>query len=409
MRNSSRLGAVIAALGIFAACGEHPARGGAPTHPSDRPGPPPAQSSLDHHRNERLAQRLALALRRSEVRAALRDALTASPHPEGKVHFQWLALAEGGRLARELADAAGHRPTEVDQDLADAMSLEVYFPIEAHRDQWDGGPDLLVATAIRDGDTPVAFDPEGRRLLLHPDRPPTLPVLALVPAEHRYTGAYPTSAAIWEIWEGDNSQPPVGSSATTGLFMSYAEFVGTFESWFKGKPEFEVHMLGPSGPNTGTLTTLQCAGEQAGGPYWFDQNETTWSGQVLLFSQAQFDRFRSQYPGHALRILVLEDDDTACVIKHNSASLDRMIQAADALYRGRTSGRDTAFSIEKEYKNAKSLWSFITALASWIKTDDDIVGTAIEDVVVGTRWPRANWIVKAENNVTNGGIRLEMR
>jgi hypothetical protein len=32
----------------------------------------------------------------------------------------------------------------------------------------------------------------------------------------------------------------------------------------------------------------------------------------------------------------------------------------------------------------------------------------VEDVVVGQFYPGANWIVKGENNVTNGYIKLEM-
>lgn len=43
-----------------------------------------------------------------------------------------------------------------------------------------------------------------------------------------------------------------------------------------------------------------------------------------------------------------------------------------------------------------------------ITTQDDIVGNAIEDVVAREYFPNANWIVKGENTITNGAIRLEM-
>jgi len=40
---------------------------------------------------------------------------------------------------------------------------------------------------------------------------------------------------------------------------------------------------------------------------------------------------------------------------------------------------------------------------------DEIVGNAVEDVVVGISYPGYNWIVKGENTVTNGWIKLEMK
>ena len=51
----------------------------------------------------------------------------------------------------------------------------------------------------------------------------------------------------------------------------------------------------------------------------------------------------------------------------------------------------------------------LRAAYSFITTQDDLIGNAVEDVVVGQFYPGANWIVKGENNVTNGWIKLEMR
>ena len=46
---------------------------------------------------------------------------------------------------------------------------------------------------------------------------------------------------------------------------------------------------------------------------------------------------------------------------------------------------------------------------SFITTQDDFIGNAVEDVVVGQFYPNANWVIKGENNVTNGWAKLEMR
>ena len=59
----------------------------------------------------------------------------------------------------------------------------MYFPVPAHRAAWTGDENVLVATAERDGDAPVAYDLAGRRIVLSPDTPPSTPVLAVEPAE----------------------------------------------------------------------------------------------------------------------------------------------------------------------------------------------------------------------------------
>lgn len=405
MRITIPLSAALAALVLVGACDDAPLKTtGMPSEGSPAL-VPPSGISAGHARNERLARRLALALGRRDVRSALHVRLQASPHPERKVHFQWLLQADQGRFRRELARGSAEPEDQVAADAEAAMALEVYLPVPAHRTAWAGGPDLLVATAIADGEAPVAFDLRGRRQVLDPDHPPTTPVLALVPAEHRYAGdAFPLVEPDPE--DGDPGQG--GSSLVApGLYMTYASFTSTFEGWLKGNPEFEVHVLGRDG-STDALKSLQCAGEHAGGPYTFDMNDKTWSGSVLLFSQAQLDGFKAQHPGQALRILVVEDDDTACVIKQDKDRLTNLFKLLDAHYRDLTAGRDSVFSFGKIWNRATIFQKIFNALASLIKTNDEIVGNAIQDAVVGQTWPGANWIVKGENNITNGGIALRM-
>jgi hypothetical protein len=47
-------------------------------------------------------------------------------------------------------------------------------------------------------------------------------------------------------------------------------------------------------------------------------------------------------------------------------------------------------------------------VTSFIKTNDELVGNAVEDRVVGTYYPGYNWFVKGEGNATNGWINLVM-
>ncbi|HEX9166844.1 MAG TPA: hypothetical protein VF862_13105, partial [Gemmatimonadales bacterium] len=110
----------------------------------------------------------------------------------------------------------------------------------------------------------------------------------------------------------------------------------------------------------------------------------------------------------ALRILVLEDDDTACQIRTETNVLSTLFKTVDAAYKLWTGGKD-GLSLVKVFEKATALQQALISAASLIKTNDEVVGTAISDQVVGLTWPGANWIVKGEGNITAGGLRLEMR
>ena len=403
MRPVTRIGTALSVLLIAAACSDTPL---VPTRPPDAipsPGAPNAQFSA-RDRQELLARQLALALNSPALRQALLVELDRSPSSEKKVHFQALLAGGQGQFRQALARAGGVDQVTITAEASAAGPLEAYLPVPAHRARWRGGEDLLVATAADDGDTPVAFDLRGRRRLLDPARPPDQPVLALVPAEQPFEGLYPSIGFC----------PPEGcdtgslTTATGGLYMTYASFSQTFESWLKGNPEFEVHILGQDGSGS-TLKSYQCAGEHAGGPYAFDQNAKTWSGSVMLFSQNQFESFQTSHSGQAVRVLVIEDDDGACVIKTDKDQLSNLFKALDAAYQLWTGGKADLLNLTKLFKRATMLQQLYASTAALITTNDDIVGNAIDDDIVGQTWSGTNWIVKGSGNITNGGIKLEMR
>lgn len=406
-----RRAATVAALLALSACGDRPS----PSEPS-RYGPPdisvgeaPSQGvSRLQITNERLARRFALALRDDGFRATVRRSLQTSSLPEGKVHLQRFLDGNRAALRHRLAELAREPQSAINADLAGSPAIEIYLPVPEHRQRWRGDLNVLVATAEWDRDAPVAFDPTGRRVLLDPNHPPATPVIALGRAETKFSEAGLASTQCETCFDpgsgGGAPAPPTG----TGLYMTYAKFAQTFEGWLKGDPEFEVHILGQDG-SSNVMKSYQCAGEMAGGPYRFDQNSTTWSGSVLLFSNAQLDAYKAQHPNQAVRVFVVEDDDGACVIKTDSARVDRMFQQIVATYGDLTGGKDTTIFSVKTFKKAFSVLKLVKSVWSVITTADDVVGTAIEDVVAGEYVPGANWIVKGENTITYGAIRLEMR
>ena len=360
--------------------------------------------------NEELARSFARGLRSPVLRAYLRAKLNASLYREHKVHFQRFLQGDGQHALVTIAAETRAAVGAVAGTAHAAMPLEVYLPVPAHRAAWLGDGRVLVATELRDGDTPVAYDTAGNRYLLDPDTPPAIPVLALVPVETDFSirpGAMMCYERCGGGGGGGGSYGPAAAS-TPGLYMTQAHFTQTFESWLKGSPEFEVHILGQKGQSD-SLTDYQCAGELQPAPYSFDQNDVDWSGSVMLFSQTQLDTYKSTHAGQGVRVFFVEDDDTACQIKVSNDRFSKALAAVDSLTKMRAAGKDTTSSIGGSFISVPSLSRFYNAVASLINTNDDLAGNAVADSVAGEQHAGANWIVKGENNVTNGWINLEMR
>ena len=389
----------VATLILIAACSDR-----AVTPPAETP---IAASAVNAKRPEALARMVAKGLKNPAFRAYLKAQLAASPYREHKLQFGTFLAANGGRALGEIAAENGTTKDALATQAKAAIALEVYFPVPAHRAAWTGDENVLVATALTDDDPPIAFDPEGNRQVLDPTTPPATPVLAVVPVETDFSRP---PAKVIECTDncggtiGDVVPPP---PPAPGLYMTKSHFVQDFEGWLKGSPEFEVHILGQKG-TTDSLYDYQCAGEHAGGPYTFDQNDLDWSGNVLLFSKNQLDQYNAAHPQQNLRIFVVEDDDTACQIKTDVGRAERVFKVVDSLYNNLTGGNDSSTVTVRAYKYAKAATSLWQAIASFFKTNDDLVGTAVEDDIVGATYPGYNWFVKGDNNITNGWINLVM-
>ena len=416
LSHTSRL-AVPAALALLVgglACSDRtPGTGPAPGPAAgSNPGSPGPASPAHPAPPEQLARGLALALADPAFRARVHAELAGSPYREHKLPFQRFLAGDGGIALAAMARGTGRAASDVARDADRAIPLEMYLPVPAHRRAWTGGSDVLVATAIGDHDVPVAFDLRGNRRLLDPEHPPATPVIAVVPVETDFSTKPSALIACLELCGGEGGAGGGGGAPappSPGLYMTKAHFLNDFEGWLKGSPEFEVHILGQKGTSD-SLTDYQCAGETQPAPYYFDQNDLDWSGSVMLFSKSQLDAYHAAHPGQNVRVFVIEDDDTACQIKTSTDLWKEALDAVDAANQVRTAGKDTTSSTgQKTWKFAQAFQKLLSALASLINTNDELVGNAVEDAVVGATYPGYNWIVKGENNVTNGWINLEMK
>jgi hypothetical protein len=375
----------------------------APTDLSEEVAPASQPTAMD-----RLVRRFARAMADPAFRAYVKSQLDQSPVREHKLHFQRFLTASDHRVMREVARLSAESESGIEQDARAAAALEMYLPVPAHRAAWSGGENILVASAERDHENPVAYDVRGHRQVLSAQAPPATPVLAIEPVETDFGPDGTTGFQVDPI-PPPTPPPPPPPSPPSGLYMTYSHFVQDFEGWFKGDPEYEIHIFGQLGQSD-SLTSYQCAGAAASGYYRFDQNDLNWSGSVLLFTQTQLNNYKTAHPNQNFRIIALEDDDTGCVVKLDADRFKNFANTIQVQYPNLTGAKDTTSStLMRWVKRANAIQKILRAAYSFITTHDDLIGNAIEDVVIGQFYPGANWIVKGESNVTNGWIKLQMR
>ena len=360
----------------------------------------PTTAAVEAPPRERLALRLAVALNDPATRAALKRKLDASHAPEGKLQFQALARADQGLLLASLARGNATSVADLLGDLDAARPLELYLPVESHRRAWQGEATLLVATIGRDGEAPVAYDLAGHRRVLSADTPPSVPVLALVPQETDFTGGRPLMAAsCYDLCGSTSTGATSNLSSTAGLYLTTSHFEDSFESWLKGKPEYEYHVYGLVAGSE--AEQLSCTGEHAGGYSTFDQNGPDWSGSAMLLSEQERQRYAAAHPGAPIRIVAYEDDDEACVPRIDGNRVTQLLSAVDAAYKSVTSGKVEPWYV-KGVRAAPSLFNLYSAVRNVITTGDDLIGNAVETSVAGWVPGGANWVLKSDGTRTYG-------
>jgi hypothetical protein len=249
---------VLALAAALAACERPVPTANEETAPLPSVVSPSARSAIERAAMDRLARRLALALADPAFRAALKAELERSPFVEHKLQLQSFLRASNRRALKEVAKLSGTAESAVEADANQAIPLEIYFPVPAHRATWSGGPGLLVASAREDHEAPVAYDVSGRRQVLSPDAPPATPVLAVVPVETDFSPA--GQAAPMECTTcgggggGGTPTPPAG------LYMKYSHFVQDFEG-LRDKPLGQFHPFNdPSSGHGDCIRRAICQG-----------------------------------------------------------------------------------------------------------------------------------------------------
>jgi hypothetical protein len=178
---------------------------------------------------DRLTLRLARALADRDFRESLKAELDRSLFPEHKLPLQGFLNASDHQALKAVARLNAMSEAALEAEAKEAIPLEFYFPVPAHRASWSGAIDLLVASAREDRESPVAYDLSGRRRVLSADTPPSTPVLAVVPVETDF--AHPHGMGKMECTTSCGGGGGTTGSTTPppGLYLTYAHFVQDFE------------------------------------------------------------------------------------------------------------------------------------------------------------------------------------
>ena len=367
--------------------------------------PAPSTPTEERAALSTIARLVAVALDNEPARQHLKSDMRATPFREHKLELApYLRSKDGTPLLDRMARASGGTEAELLSTLAGIRRLEFYMPVAAHRELWTGNAEVLVVSQLTEAEPIVAFDKNGTEVALDRKLAPTQPTLSIVPVETRFDQPMPVigsrnardknGSAIGtlepikfnssDLIACDDACGGGGSniSIPPGLYLEYSRLIDMKEPWFRGDPEIEVHIHGPTSQLAPTYgDNLSCSGEHAPIPSKvFDQNTGFWQGRVLLFSADETAAYISKF-GQGFHVLFWEDDNEQCTLKLDTNIMAEVLKSTA-----------TAFSTVaiKVLPGASPpvvigvfLATFLSSAGPWLLTNDDFLGAAVDQASAG--------------------------
>jgi hypothetical protein len=425
---------VLALLACLSACADSVTRSTEPPVSRDvSVNPAPGSSTAERVALTSITRLVALAMDSKPARQQLKRDMKAAPFREHKLQLAaYLQSKDGRALLDRMVAANGGSERDLLGTLAGVRPLEFYMPVRKHRESWTGNGEVLVVSHLDESDPIVAFDAKGTQFLLDQNTAPEQPTLSIVPVETRFDQPMPSASKN----VGDQSGNAIGTlepmaikgssliacgtecgggggggggapSIAPGLYMEFSRILDVKEPWTRGDPEIEVHIQGPR--DTGTPTSgvdLSCSGEHAYEfPKVFNQDNGFWEGRVLLYSQAEALGFIEKF-NQGFHVLFWEDDNNPCVLKLDTNTLVGVLQSTG-----------TAASTVSLKLIPGASWtviagafiaSFFASAGDWLLTNDDFVGTAVEQGSAGYYYP-GNTHVIMNGTTLNGRATIVYR
>ncbi|MEO5739116.1 MAG: hypothetical protein ABIS29_00780 [Vicinamibacterales bacterium] len=381
-------------------------------------------------RQGELARRVALALRDPDLRQRVKVDMRDAPMKEFKLRLtDYLIGASGSKLLASVAQSGATSENAVLGDMRGLPQLEFYMPVAEHRKKWRGEDNLIVATQIEDTDDPIAWDLTGKRVKLSLAAPPETPVLVIVPVETDFSRKL---TAVERAARGDPKRetiedPAAPAAATTyglvcdtpscgggtgtplglpaGLYITFQRLVDMGEPWTLGAPEIEVHVHGPIAPGAPQYgADLACSGDRVSYPRGFNQDNAFWSGEALIFDQAQINNYNAiQQSG--FNVSVWEDDNNKCETKQESFNLAARFSAIGTAVGG-YAAVTAATGIGPTVIAAGTFVAAVYQSLTFLWTNDDFLGTYVNAAAIGASYADANHVLYKDGGLINGRAML---
>jgi len=186
-----------------------------------------------------------------------------------------------------------------------------------------------------------------------------------------------------------------------GIYLEFSRILDMKEPWFRGDPEIEVHIQGPYMGDAPTYAEdLSCSGEHA---YdyrkVFDQNTGFWQGRVLLFAEDEVLGFTQKF-SDGFHVMFWEDDNQFCTLKLDSNPLSDFVKStAQALG---TVAIKVIPGAQWKIVAAVFVATVFSNPGSWLLTNDDFLGVAIDQASVGNPYPDNTHVIIGDGKVLNG-------
>jgi len=370
-----------------------------------------------------IARLIAQSMDNEPARQQLRRDMRAAPFREHKLELTSYLASKDGRALLDRMSALGGGEQRVLGTLSKIRPLEFYVPVAAQREKWTGQADVLVVSQLDESEPIVSFDERGETVALDRKTPPSQPVLSIVPVETNFRAPMPAATSRNARDESGSAigtletLRPKGSNmvacdetctgggsvgGTTaippGLYLEFSRILDMKEPWFRGDPEIEVHIQGPtstSAPSYGD--DRSCSGEHAGDyRKVFDQNDAFWEGRVMLYSEAEVVAFTNQFKD-GFHVLFWEDDNDTCTLKLDTNTLVGVLQST-ASATG-TVALKILPTANWPLVAAAFIGTFFSSAGPWLLTNDDFLGVAVEQTAAGYSYPGNTHVIMDGRNL----------
>jgi hypothetical protein len=424
---------VVALLAALVACADPASRTvGLSVPKSAQNEPTPSSANEERAALSKIARLVAVAMDNEPARQHLKRDMRAAPFHEHKLELApYLRSKDSKALLDRMVRLSGGTETELFRTLSAIRRLELYMPVAKHRESWTGNDDLLVVSQLDESEPIVAFDESGSVVTLDRDVAPTQPTLSIVPVETRFDQPLPflgsknvrdkNGSAVGTLERikvnssnvmlcGDCGSAASGSpdaSVPPGLYLEFSRILDMKEPWFRGDPEIEVHIQGPTavaGPTH--AEDISCSGEHALDPRKvFDQNGGFWEGRVLLFSGDETVTFTNNFQ-QGFHVLFWEDDNVPCTLKLDTNVLVEVLKSTATAFS--TVAIKVIPGASFPVMAGVFLGTFFSSAGAWLLTNDDFVGAAVDQASAGYYYP-GNTHVIMDGTTLNGRATIVYR